>query len=104
MSSTCFEPEVSSSGRRLCLRVWYCVFYMHQYVQFCRLKCVCLCAYMRVVDGTHSSTYYSAYTDASKTNYTMPVYTTVFLKMNTRLRNKLKTEKSIHYFKTSSFC
>jgi len=23
MSSTCFEPEVLSSGRRLCIQVWY---------------------------------------------------------------------------------
>jgi len=31
MSSTCFESEGSSSGRRLCIRVWYSVLYMHQY-------------------------------------------------------------------------
>ena len=28
MSSTCFEPEGSSSGRRLYIQVWYRVFYM----------------------------------------------------------------------------
>jgi len=26
MSSTCFEPEGSSSGRRLCIQFWYSVF------------------------------------------------------------------------------
>jgi len=31
MSSTCFEPEGSSLGRRTCIQVWYSVFYMHQY-------------------------------------------------------------------------
>jgi len=29
MSSTCFEPEGSSSGRCMYVQVWYCVFYMH---------------------------------------------------------------------------
>jgi len=33
MSSTCFEPEGSSSGRRTCIQVWYSVFYLHQYKQ-----------------------------------------------------------------------
>ena len=36
MSSTCFETKVSSSGRRLYVQVWYSVFYMHLYKQFCR--------------------------------------------------------------------
>jgi len=40
MSSTCFEHEGSSSGRRLCIQVWYSVFEMHQYKQSCRQKCV----------------------------------------------------------------
>ena len=31
ISSTCFETEGSSSGRRLYIQVWYSVFYMHQY-------------------------------------------------------------------------
>jgi hypothetical protein len=35
MSSTCFEPEGSSSGRRLYIQVRYCVFYVHQYKQCC---------------------------------------------------------------------
>ena len=47
---------------------------------------------MRVFD-THSSTYWTAYTDACKTHYTISVYTTVFLKMNPRLRNMQKTPK-----------
>jgi hypothetical protein len=33
MSSTCFEPEGSSLGRRLYIQVWYGTFYMHQYKQ-----------------------------------------------------------------------
>jgi hypothetical protein len=80
MPLSCFENEGSSSGRRLCLQVWYFVFYMHQYVQSCMLKCVCVCVFVRervcvcvcVFDRTHSSIYYTAYTDASKTHYTMP--------------------------------
>jgi len=32
MPSTCFEPEGSSSGRRLYVRVWYNVVCMHQYI------------------------------------------------------------------------
>jgi len=35
----------------------------------------------------HSSTYKTAYTDACKTHSTIPVYTTVFLKMNPWVRN-----------------
>ena len=37
MSSTCFEPEGSSSGRRLYVQLWYVTIYVHQYKQFCRL-------------------------------------------------------------------
>jgi len=33
MSSTCFEPEGSSSGRQMYMQLWYGVFYMHQYKQ-----------------------------------------------------------------------
>ena len=58
MSATCFEPEGSSSREQCCM-------------------------YYR----THASTYNTAYTDAYKTHYTTPVYTTVFLKMNPRVRN-----------------
>jgi len=38
VSSTCFEPEGSSSGRRLYTRIQlrYSVFHMHQYKQSCR--------------------------------------------------------------------
>ena len=35
MSSTCFEPEGSYSGRRLYIQVWYCVFYMRRYGIVC---------------------------------------------------------------------
>ena len=33
MFSTCFEPEGSSSGRRLYVQLWYGTFYMHRYKQ-----------------------------------------------------------------------
>ena len=36
---------------------------------------------------TRSSNCKTAYTDACKTHYTIPVYTTVFLMMNHRFRN-----------------
>jgi hypothetical protein len=35
----------------------------------------------------HSSTYKTAYTEGCKAHCTIPVYTTVFLKMNARVRN-----------------
>jgi hypothetical protein len=31
MSFTCFETECLSSGKPLYIKVWYNVFYMHQY-------------------------------------------------------------------------
>jgi len=40
MSSTCFEPEGSSSGRRLCMQLWYDTFYMQQYKRSGRKKSV----------------------------------------------------------------
>jgi len=60
MSSTCFEPEGSSLARRL----EECVRYQ-----------------------THSSAYKTAYTDVCETHYNIPVYTTVLLKRNPRIRN-----------------
>jgi hypothetical protein len=42
---------------------------------------------------THFSTYKTAYTYACKTYYTITVYTSVILKMNTRVRNMWKTSK-----------
>jgi len=33
MSSICFEPEASPSGRRLYVQLWYGTFFMHQYKQ-----------------------------------------------------------------------
>jgi len=77
MSSTCFEPEGSSKGRRLYIQLWYSVSYMLQYKQY--KKCV-LDQYQ-----THSSTYKTAYTDACRTHYDIRVCTTVFLKMNPRV-------------------
>ena len=40
MSSTCFEPEGSSSGRRLYTQLRYSTLYMHQYKQSSRQKSV----------------------------------------------------------------
>ena len=40
MSSTCFEPQSSSSGRQLYMQVWCSVFYMHQYKQYFRWSSV----------------------------------------------------------------
>ena len=62
MSSTCSEPEGTSSGRRL---------YMQLYVS----------------SFEHSSTNKTAYTDECKTCHTIIVYKTIFLKMNPRFRN-----------------
>jgi hypothetical protein len=73
MSLICFEPEGSSSGRRLYIQVWYGVLYM-QY------KKSVFYQYQ-----THSSTYKTAYTDTSRTHYTVLLYTTVFLKKNPRV-------------------
>ena len=43
---------------------------------------------------THSCTYKTAYTDARKMYCTIPVYITVFLKMNPMVRNKKKASKN----------
>jgi len=70
MSSTCFEPKGSSSGRRLCVQLWYGMVYfvyMQKHKLSCRGKTAC--------------------NDACKTHRTIPVCTTVFLKMNPRVRN-----------------
>jgi len=56
MSSTCFKPKGSSSGRRLYMQVWYRVFYMSFIV-----------------------------ISACKPYYNVPVYTASFLKMNPRV-------------------
>jgi len=62
VSATCFEPVVSSSGRWLYLKLGYCTFYIHQYKQ-------------------------SSHADAATTYHTVTAYTSVFLKMNPRVRN-----------------
>jgi len=36
---------------------------------------------------THYSTHYTAYTSASKTRYIIPIYITIFLKVNPWVRN-----------------
>ena len=41
----------------------------------------------------HSATYKTAYTDACKTHYTIPVYTTIFQKMNPQVQNMYKASK-----------
>jgi len=43
---------------------------------------------------THSSTYKTANADALTTHYTIPIYTTVFLKMNPRVRKMYKTSEN----------
>jgi len=62
MSTTCFEPVVSSSGRRLYLQLLCGSFYMHQYKQ-------------------------SSHTDASTTYHTVILYISFILKMNPGVRN-----------------
>ena len=61
MSSRWFETKGLFPGRRLYIQVVYSVYYMHQYKKL--------------------------YTDACKTHCTIPVYTTVLLKMNPQVRN-----------------
>ena len=51
MSSARFEPEGSSSGRRLYIQVWYSTLHMRRYKQY----------------RTQSATYKSAYTGAFET-------------------------------------
>jgi len=40
MSSTCFEPKGSSTGRRLCMQLWYGMFYLLklQYKRFYKIS------------------------------------------------------------------
>jgi hypothetical protein len=45
--------------------------------------------------STPTSTYKTDYTDAFKMQYTMPVYTTGFLKMNPWVQNMMKTSKKL---------
>jgi len=40
MSSTCFELDGPSSGRRLYIVLWYDAYYMHRYKQSSRQKSV----------------------------------------------------------------
>jgi len=73
MSSTSFEAEGSSSGRQLCIQVWYSVFYMLQYKQFCRQMSVLLHTRLHLLmPVNHAIT---------------PVYTTFFLKINPWVQN-----------------
>jgi len=70
LSATCFEPEGSSSGRRL-------------YTQYGIVCSTCITISSLVGRRV------TAYTDACKAPYTVPTYTTAFLKMkmNPRVRN-----------------
>ena len=63
MSSTCFEPEGSSSGRQLYIQLRFGTFYMHQYKTLVPTRLFML---MHI-------------------NHTIP-HTTIFLKMNPRVR------------------
>jgi hypothetical protein len=47
-----------------------------------------------LVGGRVFSTYKTAYTDAYKMYHTITAYTTVFLKMNPRVRNVQKTSEN----------
>ena len=53
--------------------------------------------------GTRSSTYLTADTDACKTYSTIPIYKTVFLKVNSRVRNTQKTSKLKYWFTKGLF-
>jgi hypothetical protein len=45
MSSTCFQSDGSSSGRRLYIQLWYGTFDMQWYKQSLpKILCVCVCA------------------------------------------------------------
>jgi len=56
MSSTCFEPKGSSSGRRLYVQVWYNLFTCQRYKQSCRRKSAHLLVYiMRLYYNTRRS-------------------------------------------------
>ena len=97
MSSTCFEPEGSTSGRRLYVQLWYgivCFTCISINSLVCRKVCLILLSntlfylqdywyYYRI----HSATYKTTYTNTCKTHYTIPVCIIVFLKMNPRVPN-----------------
>ena len=96
MSSTCFEPKGSPSGRWLYIQVLYNVFQMQKYKQYSGQNSVFdTHTHTRTQTHTHthtlSSTCYTAYTDASKTHYTIPVYMTILLKLNPWVRKIYKT-------------
>jgi hypothetical protein len=79
MSSTCFEPDGSSAGRRLYIQVWYSMFYMHQYQQSCKVSI----NIGNVEDKTDCEVSYSLY----RCTLNIHVYTTATLKKNARARN-----------------
>jgi hypothetical protein len=70
MSSTSFETEGSSSGRRFYIQLRSDTFYMHQYKQSSRQNSV-----------RYSCTCWTEYMDAYKTYHTITVHTTVFLNL-----------------------
>ena len=70
MSSTSFETEGLSSGRRFYIQLRFDTFYMHQYKKSSRQNSV-----------RYSCTCWTAYTDAYKTYHTITAHTTVFLNL-----------------------
>jgi len=93
MSSTCFDPEGSASGRRLYMQIWFSLFYMHQYKQSWMQKSV---------SGTEVTLPTSQTSVQNKL-----VYTTVFLKMNSRVRNtyaKVKVKVKVTLVQAMRLC
>ena len=100
MSSTCFETEGLSSGRRMYVQVWYGTFYMHQYKQSCWWEMVGSLGggrwwvALEVEEGGQPSTYKTTHLlpptkllILMHIKHTIPVCTSVFLKINPRVRN-----------------
>jgi len=67
----------------------FCI-YNYGMVRYTCITVSSLVGTYKSVFDTHYCTYKTAYTDAYKTKYAMPAYTTVILKMNPRVRNMQK--------------
>jgi len=103
MSSTCFESEGSSSGRRLYMQLWYSVLYMVWYsVLYMVWHSVLYMVWYSVLYMVWHSVLYVVWHSVlymvwysvlymhrckqySETYRTLPVHTAVFLNMNHRL-------------------
>ena len=87
MSSTCFESEGSSSGRRLYMQLWYSVLYMVWYsVLYMVWHSVLYMVWYSVLYMVwYSVLYMHRCKQYSETYRTLPVHTAVFLNMNHRL-------------------